>query len=87
MRVAAGEAKGKRLRVPRGVHARPTQDRVREAIFNALGSRVVDAAAGIRGLRCWTWCYGDCSVGAADRVSGVHLNVGYVAGEPLGESG
>ncbi|MER3456058.1 MAG: 16S rRNA (guanine(966)-N(2))-methyltransferase RsmD [candidate division GAL15 bacterium] len=43
MRVAAGEAKGKRLRVPRGVHARPTQDRVREAIFNALGSRVVDA--------------------------------------------
>ncbi len=43
MRVAAGEAKGKRLRVPRGVAARPTQDRVREAIFNALGARVVDA--------------------------------------------
>lgn len=43
MRVAAGEAKGKRLRVPRGVAARPTQDRVREAIFNALADRVVDA--------------------------------------------
>lgn len=43
MRVAAGEAKGRRLRVPRGVAARPTQDRVREAIFNALGARVVDA--------------------------------------------
>lgn len=43
MRVAAGEAKGKRLRVPKGVAVRPTQDRVREAIFNALGNRVVDA--------------------------------------------
>ncbi len=43
MRVAAGEAKGKRLRVPRGVRARPTLDRVREAVFNALGGRVVDA--------------------------------------------
>lgn len=43
MRVSAGEAKGKRLRVPRGVAARPTQDRVREAIFNALGGRVLDA--------------------------------------------
>lgn len=39
-------------------------------------SRVVDAAAGMRGLRCWTWCYGDCSVGTADRISGVRLNVG-----------
>lgn len=43
MRVAAGEAKGRRLRVPRGVAVRPTQDRVREAIFNALGERVVDS--------------------------------------------
>lgn len=31
------------MRVPKGVAARPTQDRVREAIFNALGDRVVDA--------------------------------------------
>ncbi|GBD30602.1 Ribosomal RNA small subunit methyltransferase D [bacterium HR32] len=42
MRVGAGEAKGKRLRSPRGHRVRPTQDRVREAVFNALGSRVVD---------------------------------------------
>ncbi|MDR5683950.1 MAG: 16S rRNA (guanine(966)-N(2))-methyltransferase RsmD [Armatimonadota bacterium] len=43
MRISAGEAKGRRLRVPRGGAVRPTQDRVREAIFNALGDRVVGA--------------------------------------------
>lgn len=43
MRISAGEAKGRRLRVPKGNAVRPTQDRVREAIFNALGDRVVGA--------------------------------------------
>ncbi len=38
MRVVAGELGGRRLIAPEGVSTRPTTDRVREAIFNALGS-------------------------------------------------
>ncbi len=37
MRVIAGELKGRRLVAPRGWQVRPTSDRVREAIFSALG--------------------------------------------------
>jgi 16S rRNA (guanine966-N2)-methyltransferase len=43
MRVIAGELKGQRLVAPRGWKVRPTSDRVREAIFSALGERVVGA--------------------------------------------
>ena len=53
MRVVAGEARGRRLIAPDGSDTRPTSDRVREAIFNALhsqgavvGARVVDLFAG-----------------------------------------
>lgn len=48
MRVVAGEAKGRKLVTPPGTDTRPTSDRVREAIFNALGS--LDAVAGARVL-------------------------------------
>ena len=44
MRVIAGEFKGQRLLAPRGWKVRPTSDRVREAIFSALGERVEGAA-------------------------------------------
>jgi 16S rRNA (guanine(966)-N(2))-methyltransferase RsmD len=43
MRVIAGELKGQQLVAPRGWKIRPTSDRVREAIFSALGERVVGA--------------------------------------------
>ena len=43
MRVIAGELKGQRLVAPRGWTVRPTSDRVREAIFSALGERVEGA--------------------------------------------
>ncbi len=43
MRVIAGELKGQRLVAPRGWKVRPTSDRVREAVFSALG--------GVEGLR------------------------------------
>jgi 16S rRNA (guanine966-N2)-methyltransferase len=53
MRVVAGSARGRTLVAPPGARTRPTTDRVREAIFNALGSRggvegevVVDLFAG-----------------------------------------
>jgi 16S rRNA (guanine966-N2)-methyltransferase len=39
VRVVGGELKGRRLLAPPGDRTRPTSDRVREAIFNALWSR------------------------------------------------
>jgi 16S rRNA (guanine(966)-N(2))-methyltransferase RsmD len=43
VRVIAGELGGQRLVAPRGWKVRPTSDRVREAIFSALGDRVLEA--------------------------------------------
>ncbi|MEZ5078472.1 MAG: 16S rRNA (guanine(966)-N(2))-methyltransferase RsmD [Solirubrobacterales bacterium] len=43
MRVIGGELGGRRLLAPRGWKVRPTSDRVREAIFSALGDRVLGA--------------------------------------------
>lgn len=39
----AGELKGQRLVAPKGWRVRPTSDRVREAIFSALGDRIAGA--------------------------------------------
>jgi 16S rRNA (guanine966-N2)-methyltransferase len=45
MRVVAGELRGRRIDAPEGDTTRPTTDKVREAVFNALGSLdVVDGA-------------------------------------------
>ncbi len=38
MRVVAGELRGRRIEAPSGDRTRPTTDKVREAVFNALGS-------------------------------------------------
>ena len=38
MRVVAGELRGRRIVAPEGNATRPTTDKVREAVFNALGS-------------------------------------------------
>jgi 16S rRNA (guanine966-N2)-methyltransferase len=53
MRVVGGSARGRRLVAPAGTHTRPTTDRVREAVMNALwsrgaleGARVLDLFAG-----------------------------------------
>lgn len=48
VRVVAGTARGRRLVAPKGSDVRPTTDRVREALFNALGS--LDAVEGARVL-------------------------------------
>jgi 16S rRNA (guanine966-N2)-methyltransferase len=54
MRVVAGELGGRRLVAPRGWKVRPTSDRVREAIFSALGdvsgTRVLELYAGTGAL-------------------------------------
>lgn len=45
MRVVAGELRGRRIEAPAGDRTRPTTDKVREAVFNALGSlEVLDGA-------------------------------------------
>lgn len=53
MRVVAGDLRGRKIEGPQGDNTRPTTDKVREAVFNALNSldvvdncRVVDLFAG-----------------------------------------
>ena len=43
LRVIAGSVGGRRLLGPPGREARPTSDRVKEAVFGGIGDRVVDA--------------------------------------------
>jgi 16S rRNA (guanine966-N2)-methyltransferase len=57
VRVVAGELRGRRIDSPPGLDTRPTTDKVREAIFNALvsrdlvrGARVADLFAGTGSL-------------------------------------
>jgi 16S rRNA (guanine966-N2)-methyltransferase len=54
MRVIAGRLGGRRLTAPRGLATRPTSDRVREALFSALGdvsgASVLDLYAGTGAL-------------------------------------
>ena len=54
MRIVAGEFKGRRLAGPDGKAARPTSDKVREALFSILGpiddARVLDLFAGTGAL-------------------------------------
>jgi len=45
MRVIAGEFKGRRLTAPKDAQVRPTQDRVKEAIFSMLAPQLEDAVA------------------------------------------
>lgn len=69
MRISGGEMCGRKLKVPPGEKVRPTQDRVREALFSMLMTAIPDSvfidlfagsgAVGIeaysRGARCVTW--------------------------------
>jgi len=43
MRIITGSAKGLQLKAPRGLNTRPTADKIKGAIFNILGTLVVDA--------------------------------------------
>ncbi|MCB9538457.1 MAG: 16S rRNA (guanine(966)-N(2))-methyltransferase RsmD [Myxococcales bacterium] len=65
VRIIAGRARGRRLEVPRGDGTRPTSDKVRGALFDALAhalggacddARVLDlfAGAGTLGLEAWS---------------------------------
>ena len=57
LRISAGDQKGRLLRAPRRAQTRPTASRVRSALFNILGDRVIGATwldlyagSGITGL-------------------------------------
>src|SRR3974377_1901142 len=43
MRITGGKAARRILKVPKGLDVRPTPDLVKQAVFNSLGERVVDA--------------------------------------------
>lgn len=76
MRITGGEFRGRVLKTPRGDRVRPTQDRVREALFSMLmaeitGARFLDLFAGTgavglealsRGAAEATWVEGDKGV-------------------------
>ncbi|HEX9080310.1 MAG TPA: 16S rRNA (guanine(966)-N(2))-methyltransferase RsmD [Desulfuromonadaceae bacterium] len=58
MRVIAGQARGARLAAPRGMHTRPTADRIREALFNIIRSRFT-----LEGVHVLDICAGTGSLG------------------------
>jgi len=71
MRVIAGELRGRRLVAPRGWRVRPTSDRVREAVFSALGevggARVLDLFCGTGALAIEALSRGAASAVLVDR--------------------
>lgn len=42
MRVIAGIARGMKLKTPEGLHTRPTQDRIKETLFNMIQNDLAD---------------------------------------------
>ncbi len=44
MRITGGTASGRILKTPKGLDVRPTPDLVKQAVFNSLGGRVVNAS-------------------------------------------
>jgi 16S rRNA (guanine966-N2)-methyltransferase len=92
LRITGGRWGGRRLRAPRGTTARPTADRVREALFSILGpldgERVLDlfAGSGVLGLEALsrgadsaTWVERDPQV---HRVLAGNVEAFEVSGEP-----
>ena len=71
MRVIAGSARGRRLRCLKGRRIRPTQDRIKEAIFSSLAarlddSRVLDVFAGSGALGIEALSRGACGADFVD---------------------
>ena len=78
MRVVAGELRGRRIEAPPGGDTRPTTDKVREAVFNALGSldlvrdaRVADlwAGSGALGIEALSRGAAHCTFVERDRTA------------------
>ncbi|MBM3706773.1 MAG: 16S rRNA (guanine(966)-N(2))-methyltransferase RsmD [Actinobacteria bacterium] len=43
MRVISGKFKGTKLKIPHNYDIRPTQDRVKESIFNVIGDKIIES--------------------------------------------
>ena len=41
MRIITGKAKGCKLKTPKGMDTRPTADRIKESLFNILGTDII----------------------------------------------
>lgn len=73
IRIIAGSRRGRRIKVPVKGEVRPTGDRVREAIFDALGPvdglRILDlfAGSGAMGLEALSRGAGRCVFVESDR--------------------
>jgi 16S rRNA (guanine966-N2)-methyltransferase len=87
MRVVAGEFRGRKLVAPENERTRPTTDKVREAVFNALSSldvlidaNVADlyAGSGALGIEALSRGAAHCTFVEKDRaaLSAIHANVG-----------
>lgn len=76
MRIIAGLARGRNLKTPKGMATRPTQDRVRESIFNVLmnygfsGATVLDLFAGTGALGLEALSRGAVELVAMDQRTG-----------------
>jgi 16S rRNA (guanine966-N2)-methyltransferase len=57
-RIVAGDAGGRRLVVPKGELTRPTSDRVREGLFNALDARGLVPGSQVLDLYCGSGALG-----------------------------
>lgn len=61
MRIITGRVRGLQLTVPKNMDVRPTADRVKESVFNIIGSEIIDAevldlfaGTGNLGLESWS---------------------------------
>lgn len=61
MRIITGKVRGLQLTVPKNMDVRPTADRVKESLFNIIGSKIIDAeildlfaGTGNLGLESWS---------------------------------
>lgn len=76
IRVIAGKAKGRKLKMVPGSSTRPIGDRVKEALFNILGSEIIDASfldlfagTGSVGIEALSRGAGSCTFIDLDRIS------------------
>ena len=72
MRIITGKARGLKLTVPKNMDVRPTADRVKESLFNIIGTkiigaRVLDMFAGTGNLGLESWSRGAAAVTFVDK--------------------